>query len=267
MEESTLLELVQKLVASNEEIKKQIKENQVVLKTEFRSLKEELFTEISKIKSENQELKQQVNILKEKLTKIERESKKYSFIVYNFEETEDEVSDLQNFLNLIRDKVGVDCNFGDIRNFYRIGKPSTQKFRPISVEVVSSLKRKEIFQKAKNLKGTKVSVTPDYTAEEYGEQKFLYNHLKIARTSGKEAYIKKRALFIEGKRYTVEDLKSNTTESIKIPDSENRTRIVSQSNQRALKGKPSLRETYTEDLLPRKFLRSNSGGSSGGGKH
>lgn len=76
------------MITPNEEIKNQINDSQTTLKQEFRSLTEDLVKDICKIGIENKALKQELIALRVKLKKLERESKKYKFIVYNPEENE-----------------------------------------------------------------------------------------------------------------------------------------------------------------------------------
>ena len=68
----------------------------------------------------------------------------------------------------------------------------------------------EILSKTKELKGTNIFISIDYTVEEYQKRKVLLHHLKIAKGNNYLAIIKNNVLFVDGEAYTYEDLKNNS---------------------------------------------------------
>lgn len=210
MENKTLLELVQSLVKSNEDIKNQIADQQTVITNEIRVLKQEIFEDVLEIKKENKALREEVKELKEKLEKVERDSKRYRLIIHGLEEEKDDCSDLERTLDLINRKLGVECRFADVRNFVRLGQPLVEKRRTASLELNSFFLKREILKNSKKLKGTNIFISPDYTEKERAEQKLLYHHLKEARLNSKQAFIKNKVLVIDGRKRTLEELKENT---------------------------------------------------------
>lgn len=208
MDSEELQRMLKTLISSNEEIKKEIKQNRETFTGEIRAFKEQFSGEIKKLRDENQSLKEELKELKGKVTRIERDSKKYSLVVYGLEEKSDEeLIDVTGCLDLINAKLGIDCRFQDIRSFKRLGKPISGQSRPISIEVNSCYLKRDILNNAIKLKGTNVFISPEYTKEEYEERKILRKHLIEARKDNKEAYIRNKILTIQGEEYSVGDLK------------------------------------------------------------
>ncbi|XP_050295687.1 uncharacterized protein LOC126735662 [Anthonomus grandis grandis] len=207
MENKSLVDLIRSLVSSNKEIQNLIREQKTEIAEELKLLRKELLENLLKVKEENKAFKIEVQQLKEKLNKVERESKRYKLIIHGFEEGKDEISDLGTCLDIINSKLGVECRFSDVRNFFRLGQPSVQKHRAASLEVVNYFLKKEILKNSKKLKQTQIYINHDRTDQEQAEHKLLYRHLKIAKENNKEAYIRNKVLFINGQSRTPEDLK------------------------------------------------------------
>lgn len=210
MADADIKELLQSLLASNQEIKEEIKQNRATISTEIKKLKEDLHGEIQELRGENQLLKEEVNRLKDQLKKVDEETKKYKVMIYGLEETEtadDLQTDITSCLKLFNNKLGLSCVFGDLRNVYRVGKFISGKRRPISIETNSFFLRKDILKNAKKLKGTKIFISAEYTKSEYEERKILHNHLKEARQNNQVAQIKNKKLIVDGREYCLEELK------------------------------------------------------------
>lgn len=214
MECQKLLELVEGLVKSNEEIKNQISNQQEALTKEIKAIRQEILEDVSQIRQENIALREEIKELKDRLTIVDKESKKYKLVVHGLEEGQDEVSDLRGCLDLINQNLGVECRFSDIRNSFRLGKPLAEKHRPLSLETNNYFLKKEILKNSKKLKGTPIFISPDYTREEQADQKLLYQHLKKVRQSGQPAYIRNRTLIVDGQKLTLEELKRETNKTL-----------------------------------------------------
>ncbi|CAH0555107.1 unnamed protein product [Brassicogethes aeneus] len=163
------------LITKNDEIMKQNDILKEELKTEINSLKTDLSTEVNLRKEENIELKKENTILKQKIKKIEQIEKKYKLVVYELKEPKEKREDINNFLELINQKLELTCTFQELRDFYRIGK--------IIPETSSNHIRKD-----------------------YNNQKLLHKYLKKARENKKEAKIKNNILYVNGETYTLDDL-------------------------------------------------------------
>ena len=202
-----LRDLMQKLLESNEATKNEVKaalsENKTALTKEIRDLKGDFFREITEIKQENRQLKEENKLLKEKLEQVDKDSRKCRLIFYGLSEKEDETLDVQSCLDLIKNKLQINCRFSDIKNYQRFGKEATDKPRPASLEVNSYFLKREILKNSKKLQGSKIYVTQEYTQQEYEDQKLLRVHLKKAREDQKKAYIKGKTLYIDNDKYTI----------------------------------------------------------------
>lgn len=245
-----LYDLMKGLIASNEEIKVQIKQSEEDIKSEINSVKENLSKELEQIKNENQKLKQENNILKERIQKIEKAEKRCKLMVYNLEEKENKTADLQEFLKLLN-FAEVSCDFGDLRDFYRIGREENNKVRPVSIEVTNYFLKEEILKKAHKLRDRKVYITLDYPREEYLDRKLLRKHQQIARSQGKSAEIKNYTLYVGGNKFTLEDLRRREeVEKGEGSEEEGSGRKVTDNGQ---KRKP---ENSPDHCSKRKTLRS-----------
>ena len=123
-------------------------------------------------------------------------------MLYGLKEANTPVEDIQSVLDIITNKLKINCQFSDIRDVYRLGKPEQQKVRPVSIELVSYKLKLEILNKTKELKGTNIFISIDYTVEEYQKRKVLLHHLKIAKGNNYLAIIKNNVLFVDGEAYT-----------------------------------------------------------------
>lgn len=132
--------------------------------------------------------------------------KKYNLNIYGLREKDDEIEDMKEFLNIVSDKLDINCRFDYIQDFYRFGKRNDEMNRSVSIEAVSYRFKTELLQKAKLLNGTNISIANHYTTEEYRKQKILRQHLIKARKSNHWAFIKKNILVLDGTAYTYEEL-------------------------------------------------------------
>ncbi|KAG5884992.1 hypothetical protein JTB14_031229 [Gonioctena quinquepunctata] len=115
------------------------------------------------------------------------------------QEEEDEVRDIENFIDIINNRCGVEFKFHDLRDWYRIGesRQNTGRPRPIVVELIF-YKQRVYSRKASKLKGSGIYISKDYIREDYNSRKILFTHLKTARNSDPEAKIWKNKLIVHG---------------------------------------------------------------------
>lgn len=206
-------DLIQGLVKKNEEIVEQNNKIKEELKNEIKDLKKDICEEFLQIRDENAKLKKENENLKQRLLVNERKHKKYNLILYGMKEKDNELEDIQTVLELFNTKLNVVCSYTDLRDIYRI-YTKNGKIKPILIEFVNYKLKKEIQANAKELKGSGIYISNDYTTEDYKKQKILRAHLKKARLNNKEATIKNNILIINNKKFTYEDLinKENTAE-------------------------------------------------------
>ncbi|CAH1162783.1 unnamed protein product [Phaedon cochleariae] len=197
-----LFDMLNNVITTNETIKKQNDE----IKTEILNIKQELGTKIEELKEENSNLKKKVNSLKEKILACERKQKKYNLIFYGLNEKENQLEDIQNIIEVIKEHCGVPCTYQDLRNCYRIGQKKDSKTRPVLVEFIYYHQIGSILEKASNLKGSGISISKDFAHEDYQERKTLHHNLKAARRQNVEAKIVKNKLIVRGIEYSAEQL-------------------------------------------------------------
>ncbi|CAH1163426.1 unnamed protein product [Phaedon cochleariae] len=242
--------------SSNNEIKKQNDE----IKSEIHNIRKELNSEIEALKEENIELKKSVETLEERLLINERKQKKYNLIVYGIQEDEDEVHDIENFLNIINNRCGVECKFHDLRDWYRIGVSgqNTGRPRPIVVELIYYKQRASILEKASKLKGSGIYISKDYIRGDYNNRKILVTHLKTARNSDPDAKISRNKLIVHGTSFTAEQLEK---QSDKIPQYLAQQQNEQNQEQITLNSKRKEPPSSPTDVPPKRVTRQFSNSS------
>ena len=129
-----LFDAIQNLVKKTEDIQKQNDSLKEELKQEIKSIKSELTLEIERIKEENDKLKKENLDLERRLSQTEKKLKKYNLVLYGLKEANTPVEDIQSVLDIITNKLKINCQFSDIRDVYRLGKPEQQKVRPVATK-------------------------------------------------------------------------------------------------------------------------------------
>lgn len=208
-----LYALLKEVYAKTDKIESSATSNTEQLKEEIKKLKAEIKQELEGLRTENEEIKRENQHLKTRLLVTERKLKKYNLVFYGLKEGESNIHDIKCIINLINDKLGIDCHSRDIRDCYRVGQKTQDKHRPITIEIVNYQLKLEIFKNTKNLKGTGIYIAKDYIPEDYEQQKILRRNLKIAREQNIEAYIKNNILIANGIKYTPEELKAQSIDT------------------------------------------------------
>lgn len=93
---------------------------------------------------------------------IQQQSRKNTLRIYGFPENEREnlAADLTKFLS---DKLEIECNEEDVDYIFRTGRSLQNKPKPIVVNFIRNIKKNEVFQRKKKLKGSPVSIHEDLT--------------------------------------------------------------------------------------------------------
>lgn len=78
----------------------------------------------------------------------------------------------------MKDLLEVDLVLSDISDIYSLGRSEKS---PIKLELVSHLKKRDILQNSKELKGSKIYISNDLTKKQREECKLLRKHLIRAR--------------------------------------------------------------------------------------
>ncbi len=156
-------------------------------------------------------LRQENILLKSRLERLEMYSRRDNLIITGLAESEDE--DTQNvvqtfFQTLLKEAYKpvplVRC--------HRLGVKAREnrgnKGRPFIVRFANSFDRERIWSKRRELKGSDVCLNEDFPATVEANRKRLYPILKQARSQNIKATLADDNLIVEGKMYTVDDLRS-----------------------------------------------------------
>lgn len=106
-------------------------------------------------------------------------------------------------------------HFEDI---HRLGKPTGNNIRPVRVELITKKVKKNILKNAKLLKNSRIFIEEDFTREVLEERKILKPHFLQARNKGHKVSLNQNVLYINGEKYTAQDLVTDTDEVDKIND-------------------------------------------------
>lgn len=171
-----------------------IKQDLNQIKTDTKVSVKHLEEKVCRLEDENK-------LLKTKLLNAERKLKKNGVIIFGLEvENSDPIKAVKEIVNK---KLNVSLNNSDINNCYQIKNTGGQ---PIFLELLSYLKKSEIFGAVKKLKGTGVSFTDDLTLEDRQERKQLLHHAKLAKERNLSVKIRKNKFIINGDEFTLADL-------------------------------------------------------------
>lgn len=235
---------------TNEDLFNLIKSENQVLKTEIANVKNEIKSELDILKIKNEYLEKENQELKRQILFLERRQKKYNVIVYGIEGDE-QLTDNKT-LAVLNEVLNIPCNNKDLRDIRRIGKKVAGKPRPVQIEVINYNLKKEILNKSKEkqaeLKENNIFFTSDYASEDYKERKLLSQFLKAAKEKKYKAKIENNKLVVDGKEYTCNQLKSNTSKILNNK-ANIETEEVYESLQKNLHEniEQILRNTYEED--------------------
>lgn len=176
-----------------------------ILKNEIRDIKK-------RINRDKEQIQGEIYKLKEKYEYLEKSLKKNNIIIFGLEVTDNNL--LKYTLNIFKSHLKIDITENDISDIYSIGKNKDK--RPVVVKFVSFLKKKQVLNNARGLKGTNIVISEDLTVEERVRNKILRKHLQIAREKKLNAYIKNNRLYINGDVYNAEQLEGKEGENNEI---------------------------------------------------
>lgn len=117
---------------------------------------------------------------------MKRENKRNNLMIFGLN-TESKKVNKEYICRQLKSLINVELNDSHINDIYplRIGKN-----RPVKVELVSIIIKRNVLKNCSKLKGTNISITNYITSQQRQEQKMLGKHLIIARQEKKNCYIK-----------------------------------------------------------------------------
>lgn len=182
-------------------------ETRVLLKLEFLNEKVKL------LERENENLKHKFEL-------IERNIKKNNLLVYGLKL--EEYNSTERICQTLSHILEITLLPSDINEYYMLNIPQN----PLKVNLISNLKKKEILENCRKLKGSDIIIRHDLTYIQRQEQKILRDHLKKARENSEiKSYIRGNKLYIGEKEYTIENLKTNINNNER-PNSEPSTPVT-----------------------------------------
>lgn len=243
-EEITLKDVYRLLENVNNNLNKRINNLEQTCKNAFENLQ----IEITSLKGKYESIEKENTNLKVKLEIIERKSKSNNLVIYGIEQITEETQEhlMKVTQKIFEDVLNIKINTSEINNIYRIGKISN-KTRPVLISLTTNIRKSEILGSAKKFKGSQFSISPDLTIQEQQQRRLLVSELKKAKNNGKISFIKKNTLFIDGNKYTVNEILKKTKEETETDIDNNIPSPVIERRVSSEPSTPSPKEIEEED--------------------
>ncbi|XP_029831285.2 uncharacterized protein LOC115316122 [Ixodes scapularis] len=164
-------------------------------------------------------LKQTIGSLENKVDDLENRMRRNNLVFFGIPESQNETkSDLEQAVvsEILRDKL--DIENAEVERLHRIGKPSTGKPRPVIMKLREFNVKENILKNARRLKGTRISISEDFSFHIREKRKLLWNSSKKERDKGEEVILKYDKLILGNSCYQW--------------DTENNTRLLISTTQR-----------------------------------
>lgn len=146
----------QTFMARTEEIKEEFaKQTHALTENFYKNMGTTLDEKLNPLMEENNKLKNEVSLLKEKIYNLEKKERKNNIILHGIEEQEDSNSDLMDVvlktLNVMTKAANIE-NFDkwEISEAYRLGRKDNKKKRPILIKLTLAWRRLAILQNNKH---------------------------------------------------------------------------------------------------------------------
>ena len=158
----------------------------------------------AKIEAIEKRVDKQMTNMQRQIDNLEGHSRRSNVIFYGIPEEDEESWETSEtkVLDLTKStmEIAEDIRFDRV---HRLGRRKQNSPRPIIAKLTYFKDKQKIFQKAGKLKGSRVSVSEDYTKSVRVSRQKLVPHLKAARAKGKSATLQYDKLSIEGEKYAV----------------------------------------------------------------
>lgn len=214
------------------------------IKSDVKQIKEDLKAQVTQINLINEKITsvEKVNLnLQLQINNIERYIRQNNIIIFGVEENN---KDLEFIIDFTTQKLEVSTSINDINSYYRIGNKG-DKPRPLVVKLISLLKKRELMNNARKLKGSGIYISDDLIPKDREDHKILREHWKQAKAKQLSAQIKNRKLIVNGEIYTAQDLKNKEVDS--PPPS--RIQLKGSSAPSSVSKSKENIETNTEELI------------------
>lgn len=206
-----LYSLLLKIEKQNTGIKEDIDELKKISGSQAAGL-EEAKQKIKELTVENESLKKRVEFL-------DRETRRNNVILFGIKEVDRRLL-ASHLIDLVSQKLGIGLRLEDINGVTYLGKQQDNKPRPVKLELISNLKKAEIFRNVRKLKGTGISLSDDLAKEERAERKLVYHRFKEAKDQGRSAKLVRGGVIIDDKKYRYGELKGTGGSTKLNPDTQ-----------------------------------------------
>lgn len=179
------------------------------------NLKQEIHTVIQSYEVNITKLEEKNNQLERQIVQLQRKARKNNIVIFGINKTEPNL--LEHIIKIFNETLEVEIHNHEINDIYRTG-PTDKSTRPVIIELISYQKKLLILNNAKKLKGKNLFISQDQCFEDRANNKILVKHLKEAKSSGIQAYIKGYKIVIGKEIYSAEDLVNSTHQQINTQD-------------------------------------------------
>lgn len=154
-------------------------------------------------------LERTVDEYKQKFELVDKLRRKNNIVIHGIDQasTLDQPALLGVVQDLFKNRLGIALERTEVNNLFLVGK----KREIVKVELLSFLRKIEILNNSRKLKGTTVYISHDLSKPEQEIQKVLRQHLRLAKEKKYKAYIRGSVLIVNGDKYTAEQLQSRCT--------------------------------------------------------
>ena len=179
-----------------------------------------LTKELHSVKTENDTLRNLIKQNEVTIDQLENHSRRNNLVFYNLKERGNESwQDTEILLRqFLWEELGINTTDYDFERCHRLGvKRGDHHNRPIIAKLNSFKKKSEILSYAYHSRNTPVSITEDYSRRVRDIRSELKAHLQNAKSAGLRAKLVYDKLYVEGKPYTLSDLKNTDKISFSGP--------------------------------------------------
>lgn len=255
----------------------EIKKNRTDLKHCIEASEIRILLKIEEINERVKSLEKENERLNKKVEYLEREVKRNSILIYGLDLEEDYTID--HVCTKIANILEIPLSSLDINDFTILNVPK----HPLKINLISNIKKKEIFKNCKKLKGTNIGISNDLTYNQRQDYKILKEHLKVAREQKEQkSFIRNNKLYVGNDEYTVEALKKLTnskpvatsepsTPTQQYISHEDNNRYAEQVQQEALKQEdttqtPRTRNSNKKNVVKPQITSKNTSKNTGRGR-
>lgn len=201
-----------------------------VLKDEFATQTATLKEEISSLRQEIRQVglitENRIKSCEENILKVEsdvlnlkRNAIKNNIIIVGLNLDDSDL--LHSVIAQLNSHLDVNLTEGVVNNIYRLDKNKSI----IKVEFLTYIAKSLIISRRHRLKSTGIFINNDICEEDREDLKLLRQQLILARRKNYKAYIRSNDLYVNGEKFTIEQLRNQTDSSFSSPTTKGKNKI------------------------------------------